>query len=1080
MSLSQKIWIGRVGRISSSGNAIVSGQTIRRPGKRQSQLDRHEVNLGPLPQGIVGETVQFAYHGGTYGLCLDIRYIDKEYVEEMAWHIQFKSAGIDLVDLLTENDLPNIVESGDILLAEKLLSSTTNGPHISSSNNQHLIQICSVTDEDWACVGVIDGPVVQNMFPVPVVVTEVTATYLEVRGALPELEDKLPNIGETVTATTGPQHDIGNLALYEGDDPVPVLLEDVEYPSEESLNIEIVSIKDTHLTGKAAFSAGDIDIVHLDTDEISKEDQRSQNRVIKQGVPIDIKPVSADTDTANGIVVTGEGPNALTGRYNIQEKIGSVDIIKGDEIEVDIHSVGSNSCIGYYEKFPIRVKFDTAVPEEFKNETISVSISEVYPDEAIAKPKWITETQEVLEVRIVGTDSDDAIAIREGHPVRIPNSSVIASGDQILVGLLESEESSVTNATVSALPTFQNPESQYLIRLPRVLGDVMIVEGIPVAVGHLSDVDTPLTLGIAEINEDHVVPTVTALPETHLPQREEYILTASKKVADDVIIGVGEELPIKIPHFSPAKDDVITTHVLEHHSEALFGVFTSGNIDADNQLWQVYEYVQLAGYALQQTEYRAAAEHFGEASQSCPSDFPILEWSLATDEKMVRAIPAIRNHTGLSRTADTLSEQSDNIDELKQGEEFTTKVSTFISARQAEVKAVERLLTALNQVNNNGTSNLQAIAQGVSARPSIAKAVEHITIAEELETDAPSKKQNLSLDIQLVIKDFKRVFPGIVDELEPFNYLENDVDWSQYIFRDEVYDWVDAISSDYTSNVDIWERPEVPETMGVFTVTNVQDDGTIITQGTSLNKVVSEQVDGSNTEGRGSLDMHTSQSSQPGFDSSQGTTTEKVSSTTESKRPATGETQESSTVKSELNPQSNEIKTEEQRSVEDISNSDNKATSETGVTPSTSKSEALEPTIPDEQLSQPGNSPMLRKLRKKAEKEASESPERKHVETSTNRYQRSSAIREYALRRANGNCELCGEAAPFQKESGEPFLEVHHVEELGEGGSDHPSLVAAVCPNCHREIHHGRYGEGLNEQLQERLESGLGDVGIID
>lgn len=66
------------------------------------------------------------------------------------------------------------------------------------------------------------------------------------------------------------------------------------------------------------------------------------------------------------------------------------------------------------------------------------------------------------------------------------------------------------------------------------------------------------------------------------------------------------------------------------------------------------------------------------------------------------------------------------------------------------------------------------------------------------------------------------------------------------------------------------------------------------------------------------------------------------------------------------------------------------------------------------------------------------------------------------------------------KSNGEPFLEVHHVDELGEGGSDDPSRVCAVCPNCHQEIHHGKDGEDLNNRLRERLENGLADVGVIN
>ena len=81
---------------------------------------------------------------------------------------------------------------------------------------------------------------------------------------------------------------------------------------------------------------------------------------------------------------------------------------------------------------------------------------------------------------------------------------------------------------------------------------------------------------------------------------------------------------------------------------------------------------------------------------------------------------------------------------------------------------------------------------------------------------------------------------------------------------------------------------------------------------------------------------------------------------------------------------------------------------------------------------------------------------------------RAKAIKRYALVRAAGKCEGCRAAAPFLSKDG-PFLEVHHVHRLGDGGPDHPTAVVALCPNCHRRIHHAVDGETLNNQLIEWL-----------
>lgn len=80
---------------------------------------------------------------------------------------------------------------------------------------------------------------------------------------------------------------------------------------------------------------------------------------------------------------------------------------------------------------------------------------------------------------------------------------------------------------------------------------------------------------------------------------------------------------------------------------------------------------------------------------------------------------------------------------------------------------------------------------------------------------------------------------------------------------------------------------------------------------------------------------------------------------------------------------------------------------------------------------------------------------------------RSNDIRAYVLRRAGGICELTGDPAPFRTQAGGPYLEVHHIHRLSDGGLDHPKNCAAITPNAHREIHLGENGKELDEQLAE-------------
>lgn len=85
-------------------------------------------------------------------------------------------------------------------------------------------------------------------------------------------------------------------------------------------------------------------------------------------------------------------------------------------------------------------------------------------------------------------------------------------------------------------------------------------------------------------------------------------------------------------------------------------------------------------------------------------------------------------------------------------------------------------------------------------------------------------------------------------------------------------------------------------------------------------------------------------------------------------------------------------------------------------------------------------------------------------------FQRSAEVVEIVLRRADGVCEMPGcSAAPILTLDGGVFLEVHHVQWLRNGGVDHPANAAAVCPRCHRALHHGRDRAELEKALLHAL-----------
>lgn len=86
-----------------------------------------------------------------------------------------------------------------------------------------------------------------------------------------------------------------------------------------------------------------------------------------------------------------------------------------------------------------------------------------------------------------------------------------------------------------------------------------------------------------------------------------------------------------------------------------------------------------------------------------------------------------------------------------------------------------------------------------------------------------------------------------------------------------------------------------------------------------------------------------------------------------------------------------------------------------------------------------------------------------------NVYRRSADLKVYVLRRAHGACEGCTQPAPFMTKGGRPYLEPHHTRRLSDGGPDDYHHVIALCPTCHRRVHHGEDGDAYNTNLRTRL-----------
>ena len=103
----------------------------------------------------------------------------------------------------------------------------------------------------------------------------------------------------------------------------------------------------------------------------------------------------------------------------------------------------------------------------------------------------------------------------------------------------------------------------------------------------------------------------------------------------------------------------------------------------------------------------------------------------------------------------------------------------------------------------------------------------------------------------------------------------------------------------------------------------------------------------------------------------------------------------------------------------------------------------------------------INKLKENAIKTQNKYPSRRKVITS--RYVCSKYISEYAIRRANGICELCEEHAPFNYSDGEPYLESYRIKNLSKNGSDMIDNVVALCPNCRAKMQILNLEEDVNK-----------------
>ena len=97
-------------------------------------------------------------------------------------------------------------------------------------------------------------------------------------------------------------------------------------------------------------------------------------------------------------------------------------------------------------------------------------------------------------------------------------------------------------------------------------------------------------------------------------------------------------------------------------------------------------------------------------------------------------------------------------------------------------------------------------------------------------------------------------------------------------------------------------------------------------------------------------------------------------------------------------------------------------------------------------------------------------PSPKARRTAIMHFQRDAVVKGWVLQQAAGVCECCEKPAVFNGADGLPYLELHYVRQLAEGGADMVSNAVALCPSCHAEIHHGANAPALVAWLYDNVD----------
>ncbi len=1081
---------------NQSDHSIIVGEIDRISGSGNAMLDRGGYNLGPLPREVVGNKAIAIPLSGTWAICLT-PFIDREtYLSDFVStngtpgdRNQIECA-IENIQLSTANGLNHLttrpsgpVHSGTTIDAQI----TVSGPNVSY-----------VFFEDGTGAE-LDIPFLPPGIETTIEVTKPSSPIMSARIAesiLDDAPDPESKLTLEVLGTKGSD-------AYASYDSIPIRLPGCPASAGDHIHASIISKEKNHLkAGLSGLPASDREEVG-NTFEVDLQltPDVSDITLVHEGTPIQILTPESPIESVVPLKVTGVETNSITAKVDFT-KISNSKFEVGEELLVDDLKRYDARLIGQYDGIPISIEVSehpAALPD-----SLTIIITAISPDEITARIKVEFEEGEKLPIEhierrergIVGQyNGVPVLILAEEKPPALPDSldvtiaeisatEVIAEinpdfevGDGLTVTDIERRDDRFVGQ-YNGIPVVLSPsdlppaepdildavvtnvsKNEILAsirshtRLESIeAGSIITVEidrhehnhligkykGFPVWVPHDGKIiPHELTVAVTKITDLGIFASFDNLPEETVPEAGEIVPARIESVDQSTAVAwveVTEDidsyaLPVVVPMLLNPHETV-GVEIVDNSTYPLTGIVQSSNVgEAVTPVSGFERDTQLALVSLYDQSHTDAAVAWESALDSANS--------------LLRKVTAKRSVT-YGQAEKALNKNQADVSEslLEEFQEYVKSAEIPIQYEDqllSESRAYKQLITASREGETPGSAtDLQRIWYNFDIRNQVDNAA----------ADLPTSSQ-------IVSGEWTPVFPHpfVVNRLRQLcSQFESAPDAAKRVL-DSVPTlsetrWTIPPSEDSTRRITIDILPFSPE-MSTHSVKSEKSDGdtTEIEEETRTESDVTPEGNATNPSSLTKSSGY--QADQTGEDLSDSTYSDETTSASENETSVPETTPLSERDQSTITPKSGEKHTEEDDSA-----------SETNV------------------ITAPKTTKRLRKLRQKAEEAASDDPVRDTSQTVVgSRYQRAEPIKDYVKTRADGICEGCKDPAPFDNADGEPYLEAHHVDELGKGGEDHPAKVVALCPTCHKRVHHGQNGGEFNDELRQKLRNGLADIG---